>query len=197
VLRLGDKGPVERDAEVNKRPPVTPRPEEPGAPPELASWMEAMRPRLIRLARQFLWNEQDVEEIVQEAMFLGWQKASRLRDPARRNTWLYRITINLSMNRRRQRWPAPLGDPQPGADVETDETKQERDELVERIRIVLGELPNRQQAALVLREIEGMDYDQIAAILQTRQGAVRLLVHRGREAIRQMLLKRWPDTFGK
>jgi DNA-directed RNA polymerase specialized sigma24 family protein len=48
----------------------------------------------------------------------------------------------------------------------------------------------------VLREVEGLEYDAIAAVLEMRPGAVRVLVHRARETLRCTLLRRWPDTFG-
>ena len=67
---------------------------------------------------------------------------------------------------------------------------------MDRVRSVMVQLPERQHAALVLREVEGLAYEQIAAILQARPAAVRLLVHRARESVRQMLLRQWPDSFG-
>ena len=162
-----------------------------------ASWVGEIRPRLVRLARRLLWNVDDAEEIAQEALALAWQRMRGLRDAKKRNAWLYRTTIHLSLNRRRKRRPSHLaaaeGIPgssgEPITDMQTDETR-------DRLRQAMARLPDRQRAAVVLRELEGLGYDQIAAILKARPATVRVLVHRGREAMRETLLRRWPETFG-
>ena len=77
------------------------------------------------------------------------------------------------------------------------ESPAEVDELAQRIRQAIRELPDRPQAAIVLRDIEGLSYDQMAVILETSAPTARVLVHRVRETVRQMLLTRWPDTFGE
>jgi RNA polymerase sigma-70 factor, ECF subfamily len=168
-----------------------------GAP--LEPWLEAMRPRLVRLARQFVSGLADAEEVTQEALTLAWQRVGGLKDVGRRNAWIYRVTINLSLNKRRRRSDRRLKD-QEVVDFETGPEARgspaERGELVERLRVVMQELPDRQRAALVLREIEGLDYEAIATILEMRAAGVRVLVHRGREAMRRKLIERWPDTFG-
>jgi len=188
----------------------------------LETWLEQMRPRLVRLAMRFLFSAHDAEEVAQEALVLAWQRVGRLRRPDRRNAWLYRTTINLSMNRRRRKrmsvLPRPHNEPtEPRVsaraasrtregvatahrslvDKNTDTSRrQQTAELMDRVRVAISELPERQHAALVLREMEGLAYDQIAVILQARPAAVRLLVHRAREALRQTLLRQWPDAFG-
>ena len=188
----------------------------------LEAWLEQMRPRLVRLAMRFLFSAHDAEEVAQEALVLAWQRIGQLRRPGRRNAWLYRTTINLSMNRlRRKRMsvlPRPDNEPtEPRVsaraasrtregvatahrslvDKNTDTSRrQQTAELMDRVRIAISQLPDRQRAALVLREMEGLAYDQIAVIVRTRPAAVRVLVHRARSAVRRTLLRRWPDTFG-
>jgi RNA polymerase sigma-70 factor (ECF subfamily) len=70
------------------------------------------------------------------------------------------------------------------------------DELMQRVRMAMRELPDRQQAAIILRDLEGLAYERIAEVLEVSPAAARLLVHRAREAVRQILLRRWPDSFG-
>jgi len=165
--------------------------------PEFAAWLDAMRPRLIRLAMRLVWNAHDAEEIAQEALAVAWQRIGRLKDPAKRNAWLYSITVNLSLNHVRR----PKSEPLPPVAGIADSRRQSEsasasDELMRRVREATKQLPDNQQAALVLRDMEGLPYEAIATILQKRPAAARLLVHRAREGIRTTLLKRWPECFG-
>lgn len=177
------------------RPPIQPAVAEQAVGGPIEPWLGSMRPRLVRLSLRFLNHAADAEEVAQEALTLAWQHEATLKDPTRRDAWVYRTTINLSLNRRRRRRPAgPLDSGI--CDTGSDGASAERSELTARIRAAMLELPDKQNAALVLREIEGLHYDTIAGILEMRPAAVRVLVHRAREALRQSLLRRWPDTFG-
>jgi RNA polymerase sigma-70 factor (ECF subfamily) len=164
--------------------------------PDFDRWLEELRPRLVRLAVRLLWNIDDAEEIAQEALLCGCQQFGRLRDPAKRNAWLYRITINQAHNRARRRHPWPLPPDESVVALTTgDDPADGPGRLPLRIRQAIAQLPQRQQAALVLREIEGLAYEDIAAILDVRAAAVRLLVHRARESVRETVLRRWPKCL--
>jgi RNA polymerase sigma-70 factor (ECF subfamily) len=168
-----------------------------GAPAALAEWLEGMRPRVVRLAMRFLWNRHDAEEVAQDAILTAWERIGRLREPSRQNAWLYRITIHLSTNRLRRRQACPLpSDETLGQAAAIRDSAQTRGELVDRVREAIMELPERQYAAIVLRDMEGLAYEQIAAILDVRPGAVRVLVHRAREAVRETVARRWPECLG-
>lgn len=159
-------------------------------------WIREVRPHVIGLARRFLWNAHDAEEIAQEALALVWQRISRLRDAGKRNAWLFRTTINLSIGRLRRRQAQAVGSPDAEAEDPPVGREQELDEMAARIREVVSRLPDREQTAIVLRDMEGLSYDEIAGIMRTRRGTARVLVHRAREKVRDELLRRWPDTFG-
>lgn len=162
----------------------------------LARWLEDMRPRLVRLAMRFLWNGHDAEEIAQDALLCAYQRLDRLRDAAKRNAWIYRITINLAHNRARRRRAEPLPrDTETTAATDDAGPGEKRATLPERVRWAIGQLPERQQAALVLREMEGLAYDEIGAILGIRAGAARLLVHRAREGVREAVARQWPECL--
>ncbi len=159
--------------------------------------MERIRPALVRLAYRMVWHRDDAEEIAQDALTLACRKGPTTGDAATLNAWLYRTTVHLSMNRRRRRRkvePLDRADAVPSTE-EVNAEGAESSELTERIRLAMRELPEKQYAALVLRELEGLAYEQIAAILRTRVAAARLLVHRAREGVRRILLERWPETF--
>ncbi|MHC4441890.1 MAG: RNA polymerase sigma factor [Planctomycetota bacterium] len=158
---------------------------------------EKLRPQLLRLAYRFLSNKHDAEEIVQDALGLAWQRIKKLKNPQQIDAWLYRTTINLSLNRlRKKRSRIMPPDDIPTAKADDPAKCLQANELIDRVRYVITQLPDRRQAALVLRDMEEMSYQQIAAILNIRPGAARLLVHRAREKVRKILLQKWPDCFG-
>lgn len=187
---------------VNRPAEVSPLPERSAdhraaVPLRFQQWVERLRPALVRLAYRYLWNAHDAEEIVQDTIALAWREVGADAPGApRSDAWLYRVTINLALNRLRRLQAGPL----PPADIEADSAEPgaeaETDELVQRMRLAIRELPDRQQAAIVLRDIEGLAYAEVAAIMEISAPSVRVLVHRAREAMRQILLTRWPDTFG-
>jgi len=163
---------------------------------EFQRWAESHRPVLVRLAYRYLWNVHDAEEIVQDAMTLAWREAGQVSDLKHRDAWLYRATINLAMNRLRRLKAGPLPPEEAIVAPPAAESQAEMDELMQRVRMAMRELPDRQQAAIILRDLEGLAYERIAEVLEVSPAAARLLVHRAREAVRQILLRRWPDSFG-
>jgi len=98
--------------------------------------------------------------------------------------WLYRIVRNTALNDLRDSPPAAdqLEDAGPGGPsaAEAAERREEMSELVERLRA----LPEPQRAAIVMRELEGLSHDEIAAALGVSGGAARQAIHRAREALR-------------
>ncbi len=169
----------------------------PAADTQFAHWAVEIRPRLVALARRFLWNTHDAEEVAQEALMLAWRDIGKLKDAGKLNAWAYRTTVNLSLNRRRRLREGEFLDAETLPERHSDAAPaHETAELTHRLRIAIEQLPDRQQAALVLREMEELDYRQVAAVMGMRASTARVLVHRAREALRQILLRQWPDTFG-
>ncbi len=150
----------------------------------------------MRLACRYVWNVHDAEEIVQDAMTLAWREVgAKMPETELPDTWLVRATVNLSLNRLRRSRTGPLPPGETATAAMAAYARPEMDELMQRVRLAVRELPDRQQAAIVLRDIEGLPYEQIGTVLEMSPGATRVLVHRAREAVRRILLARWPDSF--
>jgi len=159
-------------------------------------WTETLRPRLVRLACRYVWNAHDAEEIVQDAVTLAWcELGLKMPETELPDTWLFRATVNLSLNRLRRSRAGPLPPGETATTAMAPHARPEMDELMQRVRLAVRELPDRQQAAIVLRDIEGLPYEQIGTVLEMSPVATRVLVHRAREAVRRILLARWPDSF--
>lgn len=149
--------------------------------PELAA---ELRPRLLRLAMKLLWNRDDAEEVVQDAygVFLSKQPAG----VARLDQWMCRVVVQLSLNRRRRRPMAPLADADLSSPAAGDDAAQQREQLM-RLRSAIEHLPPQRRAAIVLRVMEQMNYDEIAAMLECSPAAARTHVHLAREELARKL----------
>ncbi len=140
------------------------------------------------LTRRMLGNDADAEEIVQEAMLRVWTSAPRWRPEAAFRTWLYRVTFNLCLNKRRQKPFAPLDavcdppDPSPTADEALE--RSETDALVAK---AIDGLPERQKAAIVLTYYEGLSNAETAAVLETTLSSVEALLVRAKRSLRAEL----------
>ncbi|MPZ57368.1 MAG: RNA polymerase sigma factor [Rhizobiales bacterium] len=145
-------------------------------------------PPAIGLARRILANTADAEEVVQEAMLRVWTTAPRWRPEARFRTWLYRVVVNLCLNRRRRAPFARLDDVGDPADPRPDAaTQMERDQRHRTIADAIARLPERQRAAIVLTYHDGLGNAEAAAVLGTTRPAVETLLVRAKRSLRQQL----------
>jgi RNA polymerase sigma-70 factor (ECF subfamily) len=145
-------------------------------------------PPSVGLARRILGNTADAEEVVQEAMLRVWTTAPRWRPEARFRTWLYRVVVNLCLNRKRRTPFASLadaGDPvDPHPDAATQLERSQRDQAV---AAAIAQLPDRQRAAIVLTVHEGLSNAEAAAVLGTSRSAVETLLVRAKQSLRRQL----------
>ncbi|MBE0452515.1 RNA polymerase sigma factor [Roseovarius autotrophicus] len=146
-----------------------------------------LTPRVLAHAFRLLGNRAEAEEVAQEAMLRLWRQASEWRaGEARLSTWLYRVTANLCIDRRRRAkgGTVPLDavpeppDTQPGA-----AERMQTHARAEALQAALNELPERQRQAVVLRHIEGLANPEIAMIMGASVEAVESLTTRGRRAL--------------
>ena len=170
----------------------------PGAPWLAPSWDEIVRAhsgRVYRLAYRLTGNQHDAEDLTQE-VFVRVFRSLATYTPGTFEGWLHRITTNLFLDgaRRRQRIRFEgLGD-----DVEHrlagsaaspaqawDDTHLDGD-----IQAALQALPPDYRAAVVLCDIEGFSYEEIAATMGVKLGTVRSRIHRGRAQLRAALAHR-------
>jgi RNA polymerase sigma factor (sigma-70 family) len=165
---------------------------------ELPSWDEIVRvhsARVYRLAYRLTGNQHDAEDLTQEVFVRVFRSLASYK-PGTFEGWLHRITTNLFLDgaRRRQRIRFEgLGDEAaqrlPGTEVSPaqawDETHLDGD-----IQAALQALPPDYRAAVVLCDIEGFSYEEIAATMGVKLGTVRSRIHRGRAQLRIALAHR-------
>lgn len=145
-----------------------------------------LAPRVLAHAQRLLGNLAEAEEVTQEAMLRLWRIAPDWRsDEATPRTWLYRVTANLCTDRLRRRGRSePLDavpEPVDGAAGPAD-SLQDRSRA-EALQAALGQLPERQRQAVVLRHLEELANPEIAEIMGVSVEAVESLVARGKRAL--------------
>ena len=161
--------------------------------------------RAFQLACSILQNQQDAEEVVQDAFLRIYRGLANFRGDAQFTTWMYRIIVNLCNNK--FRWnkvrganrtvsiDAPLpnsdGDESlrlelPAADASPSEQAAFAD-LRERLEAAMASLPESYRTAVMLRNVQQLDYEEIAKILDCAVGTVKSRINRGRELLRQAL----------
>ena len=152
--------------------------------------------RLFNTLTYLLGSPQEAEDILQDALFQAYTKLHTFQGNSSFYTWLYRIGVNLALSHRRMKKNQPHQSVEHrrevvGQDVESDaESPLEsvlRDERSHQLYQALNSLDDEQRSVLVLRELEGCNYDQISSILELPPGTVRSRLHRGRKALRELL----------
>jgi RNA polymerase sigma-70 factor (ECF subfamily) len=141
--------------------------------------------KTLALARRMLMNGADAEEVVQEAMIRVWVNAPRWRPDAAFRTWLYRVTVNLCLNRRRRKVTLPFEEgfevPDPAPSAAEEVARHQEDRLVAN---AIAELPDRQRVVIVLTYYEGLSNAETAAVLRTTVSSVEALLVRAKRALR-------------
>jgi len=196
VTALHIVGAVEGSMPVDEGQPVQAAAAE-WTPP---SWDEVVRDhsaRVYRLAYRLTGNSHDAEDLTQEVFVRVFRSLSSY-TPGTFEGWLHRITTNLflDMARRRQRirfeglgeeTAARLGDGGPSPAQAFDDRHLDTD-----IQAALKALAPEYRAAVILCDIEGLSYEEIAAALGIKLGTVRSRIHRGRAQLRAALEHRRP-----
>ncbi|MCW2540488.1 MAG: polymerase, sigma-24 subunit, subfamily [Frankiales bacterium] len=166
------------------------------------SWDEIVRlhaDRVYRLAYRLSGNRADAEDLTQETFVRVFRSLAQY-TPGTFEGWLHRITTNLflDMVRRRQkiRFDALADDAgdRLASDSAGPELAYEQNNLDPEIQRALDALPADFRAAVVLCDLEGLTYEEIAMTLDIKVGTVRSRIHRGRVLLREALAHRAPGT---
>lgn len=161
-----------------------------------AELVRAHQSRIRGYCRYLLRHEADAEDAAQEIFLKAYQSLDRFRGEAAFSTWLYRIAANHCLDRLRsaarrptQSWDAMLEEHGEKAEAlfTTTETPAAKAERTELLTAVLAELPERSRQILVLREMQGLSYEELAAALGCSLDAVKGRLKRARQELDQKL----------
>lgn len=149
--------------------------------------------RTVGLATRLMGSRADGEEIAQEAFARVWAHAARWRPiggggNARFTTWLYRIVVNLAIDRKRRPGFAPMDDVvEPVDEADDGFVRIQRRQVTDAVAAAVLRLPERQRTALSLCFFEGMSNIEAGKIMSLSVGAVESLLVRARRTLRAEL----------
>jgi RNA polymerase sigma-70 factor (ECF subfamily) len=155
--------------------------------------------KVAKLVSRYLRDSAEVQDVTQEAFIKAYRALAGFRGDSAFYTWLYRIAINTAKN-----FLVSQGRRPPSSDVDVDtaeglesagelrevatpERNLLRDEIAERVQNAIDGLPEDLRAAILMREIDGLSYEDIAQAMDCPIGTVRSRIFRAREAIEKEL----------
>ena len=160
--------------------------------------VEKYRQRVWRLAYQVLHDREEAWDVAQEAFVRAFHSLPSFRGQSAFYTWLFRITVNVATDRHRQRgaqarafgpervsedeWVRSTPDPGGGPDQQAARAEQR-----ERIRRALDALPPKARAIIMLSDVEGLSYREIAEVLNCPIGTVMSRLHNARKRLKGLL----------
>lgn len=142
------------------------------------------RERIYRVALRVCRHPADAEDVTQDAIVRAWRALGGFRGDASFTTWLYRIVTNLALNRvtRRREHAAERVPEPPGAGAALDPARRAEDrERLDAALAALGTLTAEQRACYVLREVEGLSYEELAEVLDISVASVKGRLYRARQ----------------
>jgi len=163
------------------------------------SLMELHEGRIYAIALRMCGNREDAQDCAQEAMLRIYHALDRFKGQSSFATWVYRITMNSCLDELRKRkvraaasldamletgWSPAAGE---GGLPEVQALRGEQRDI---IRAAITSLPEDMRAVIVLRDIQGFSYEQIADMLDANIGTIKSRISRGREKLREILVSR-------
>src|SRR5882672_1029292 len=146
-------------------------------------------PALLRYATRMLGSRDSAADAVAEGFVRAYRHLASCRDPARLRTWLYRIVANRCKSHlgRRPTGDVSLDDAPPVADPGDNEAAFEQAEQMALVERALMTLSPEKREAFLLKHVEGMSYEEMAAATGERIPTLKMRVHRAREALLEAL----------
>jgi len=160
-------------------------------------------PRILGLARRMVGSTDDAEDAVQDVFLAVFRKLESFRGESSLSTWLYRLAMNVCLDRLRSRGhrerkvtdefdvddaahvatPSPVGRLSPGAAIDLERA--------------IAALPDAARAAFLLHDVEGFDHGEVGRILGIAEGTSKSQVHKARLRIRTFLHQSRPATAAR
>ena len=165
--------------------------------------VERYQRKIATLALGMLRNREDALDVVQETFTKAFQSLDRFKGDASFYTWTYRIAVNLCIDHQRREAKMPLATPEPreGGDRAVDpvtllvDGAEQGDpfqrtldsEIAGRLSAAIAELTPEHRAVILLREVDGLSYEEISRVLDCPKGTVMSRLHYARRQLQERL----------
>ena len=170
-------------------------------PPTWHEVVEEHAPRVYRLAYRLTGDHHDAEDLTLDVCVRVFRSLDSYR-PGTFEGWLHRITTNLFLDRARRAQRLRIDHLGEGLAARLRASSPDPHEVYEGMHLdddvqsALDSLPPQFRAAVVLSDIEGLSYEEVADVLGIKMGTVRSRIHRGRARLRELLAHREPARAG-
>lgn len=140
------------------------------------------RDRVVNLAYQLMNKREDAEDVAQDAFTQAFTSIKSFRGESQFFTWIYRITVNLCLQRRRRQRPEESTD-----EYELSTTQRVEDQVVTKMLVerTLSRMSEPLRVALVLRDMQDLSYEEVAGVLNIPIGTVRSRLNEARRQFRE------------
>lgn len=158
--------------------------------------VERYASRILAVVGQLISDRGEAEDVTQEVFFKVYRKLGSFRQESSFYTWLYRVAINAATDRRKRRRRDTLHCGDEAARLAVSETTAPsddplgREELAREVRAAVADLPDKYRTILLLREFDGLAYEDIAAALGCSLGTVESRLFRARARLREKIARR-------
>jgi RNA polymerase sigma-70 factor (ECF subfamily) len=155
---------------------------------------------VINVAFRITGNREEAEEVAQEVFLRIYRAAKGYRPEAKFSTYLYKITLNLSLNQVRrakvifnrlfageQRFQPKVETGEVADKLSSPLQTMEREEVKKAVRKAIRSLPRRQRVAIILSQYQELSYQEISDVMNCSQKAVERLIHRGKSQLKKEL----------
>ena len=155
--------------------------------------VELYQHRVYGVCLRMLCNDQDAQDAAQETFIKVYRSIGSFKQQAQFSTWIYRIAVNTSLDYLRRRRVTASFDAMveegfdAPSDADTGDRALEKQFEREQIDAAIASLPEDQRAVIVLRDVQGLSYEEVAGAVQTNLNTVKSRISRGRRALRKLL----------
>lgn len=169
-------------------------------------FVEKYQNLVINVCNNILNNRDDAMDVSQEVFIKIYNTIDTFRGDANVKTWLYRISVNNSLNhlrsRKKQKWFTSLdvlfsdkkdfiepidNELKPGENIEQEENKKA-------LYFALGKLPEKQNVAIALHNFEDLSYNEISEVMNISVSEVGVLINRGKKQLHKLILKYYENN---
>lgn len=162
--------------------------------------IEGYQRKVYNIAFRMMGSGDDASDLSQEVFIRVFKSIRHFKEESRFSTWLYRITTNVCLDELRKRKnrkvvyideELKLDDSDVRREIESDDPQPdavaERNELVRQVSEAIDRLPENHRMMIMLRDIQGLSYEEIAKISESPEGTVKSRINRARQALKCLL----------
>jgi RNA polymerase sigma-70 factor (ECF subfamily) len=161
------------------------------------------RVKVVNICYGYLHNRDEAEDIAQDVFVEVYHSINKFRGEADLKTWIYRIAVNKSLNRKKRMKRVslfssfgnrdddtdPTPAPEPAEESPNAQQKLEQEEQRKTVQRVIDQLPENQKTAFILKKYEELSYKEIAEVMETTVSSVESLIFRAKSNVQKKLLQ--------